>query len=103
MHHHQVDAPDALPARPPATAGQPAPHETPAALGPPTDAAVGAADVGADDAASAAAAEKERNARFTDAKLRLSQWLFARLEAEALLKEREARVAAYAVELGVAV
>lgn len=94
--HRAEDEVDALPASPPATAGQPAPHETPAALGPPTGAAVRAA-------ASAAAAEKERNARFTDAKLRLSPWLFARLAAEALLKEREARVAAYAVELGVAI
>ena len=100
LRQHQVDAVDALPARPPATAGQPAPHETPAALGPPTGAAVGSADVGADDAASAAAAEKERNARFTD---EASTQPVVICEAEALLKEREARVAAYAVELDVAV
>ena len=82
---HQVDALDALAARPPATAGQPAPRESPAALGPPAGAAVRAADLGADGAASAAAAEKERSARITDAKLRLS------------------KVTADALELGVAI
>ena len=97
LREHEAGEVDALLASPSATTGQPAPHEL-EALGPPTGAAVRAADVGADDTASAAAAERERNAR-----CEASTQPVVICEAEALLKEREANVVAYAVELGVAI
>ena len=101
LREHEAGEVDALPASPPATAGQPAPHEL-EALGPPTGAAVRAADVGAADAASVAAAEKETEEREVYGCEASTQPVVI-CEAETLLKEREANVAAYAVELGVAI